>query len=77
MEPSAFTEHLRTAHQMEAKGWKTTINHLDAADWYEWNYGWSKEQGGPLFAVQSVRNPRRGDDPMRDLLPKKKRQRNA
>lgn len=62
--PSEFAAHLRETHQMDssAKYQKSTINHLDARDWYEWNYEWKHD--GATFAIQSVRNPRHPDDAM-------------
>jgi len=59
---SQFTAHMKDVHQMDMKQkfQKSTLNHLDAADWYEWNYEWKHD--GVTFAIQSVRNPRHPDD---------------
>jgi hypothetical protein len=57
-EGRTFSAHLIDVHQMDAKAKyrKQTDNHLDARDWYEWNYSWF--DGDTLIALQSVRNPR-------------------
>jgi len=60
--PGAFGAHMTDVHQydMKAKYQKSTQSHIDAADWYEWNYEWKRD--GVTFALQSVRNPRHPAD---------------
>jgi hypothetical protein len=56
---SLFTAHMTEAHQMDMKQkfQKSMVCHLDARDWYQWDYEWKRD--GVTFALQSVRNPRR------------------
>lgn len=55
---NTFSAHLTEAHQMDAKAQyhKRMDSHLDAQDWYEWNYTWLNDE--TVIAVQSVRQPR-------------------
>jgi hypothetical protein len=45
---------------MTQKFQKSALGHIDAADWYQWDYEWKND--GVAFAVQSVRNPRNAED---------------
>lgn len=53
-----FTAHMTEVHGMDMpqKFEKASLGHIDAADWYQWDYEWKHD--GVTFAVQSVRNPR-------------------
>jgi len=55
---SPFRVHMTDVHGMDMtqKFQKSTLSHIDAADWYEWAYEWKHE--GVIFALQSIRAPR-------------------
>lgn len=59
-----FSTHLADVHQMnpKAKYQKRTLAHLDAADWYQWDYEFLND--GVPFATHHVRNPRHPSDEM-------------
>ena len=54
----SFRAHMTDVHgfDMTQQFQKTTRMHLDAADYYQWEYEWKRDD--VLFALQSIRNPR-------------------
>ncbi len=55
--------HLREVHDIDpakAKGTRTMLAHVDAADWFSWDYEWTI---GDLVLKQSICSERNADDP--------------
>ena len=59
-EQAEFLEHIKNTHNIiDTKGKREMRSHLDAADWYEWNYEWTI---GELTFMQQVHLKRKGLD---------------
>lgn len=61
-----FMIHLKEAHgidQLQAKGKRSMLAHIDGSYWFSWNYAWELESG--LKFSQYIRMARAEDDMMR------------
>lgn len=69
MNHTEMLEHMATVHGLERgqmKGRRTMLSHLDAADWFSFQWQWQiPSPTGLVTLTQNTVNPREKNDPMR------------